>query len=430
VAAEERLAARGPLAARLRPRNLDEVVGQRHLVGPDGSLRLLADQDRLTSLILWGPPGSGKTTLASLLASTTKKKFVSLSAVAAGVKDVRDVLEEARLRLGEHGQGTVLFVDEVHRFNKAQQDVLLPGVESGLVTLVGATTENPYFEVNAPLLSRSTLWRLLPLSLGDLEALIQRGLREEQISADADAVSLIASVAGGDARSALTTLEVAVAIAKGRSHEQVSAQDVADARDGVVLHQGVDEHYDQTSALIKSVRGSDPDAALYWLIRLLEAGESPRFVARRMVILASEDIGMADSWALVFADAASRSVELVGMPEAQLILSHLVIRLATAPKSNSATMALQKAKDAVTAYPGARVPEHLRDAHYSGATDLGHGLGYRYPHDEASSWVAQAYLPDELRDRRFYDPRSQGREPESQQWLRQAKRSSLDQDDR
>jgi len=399
-------------------------------VGPDGALRLLASQDRLTSLILWGPPGSGKTTLASLLALSTRKHFVSLSAVAAGVKDVREVLDGARLRLGEQGQGTLLFVDEVHRFSKAQQDVLLPGVESGLLTLVGATTENPYFEVNAPLLSRSTLWRLHPLSIEDLVSLVQRGLELEGMQADADAIDLIASVAAGDARSALTTLEVALAIAKGRSHERVSARDVVDARDGVVLHQGVDEHYDQTSALIKSVRGSDPDAALYWLVRLLEAGESPRFLARRMVVLASEDIGMADPWALVFADAASRSVELIGMPEAQLTLSHLVIRLASAPKSNSVTTALSRAKEALRAHPGARVPVHLRDAHYGGAKDLGHGDAYRYPHDADSSWVEQQYLPEELRGQRFYEPRSQGREPESQNWLLQTKGSESSHDDR
>jgi putative ATPase len=430
VAAEERLAARGPLASRLRPTSLDDVVGQRHLVGPNGALRLLAQQDRLTSLILWGPPGSGKTTMASLLATTTNKHFVSLSAVVAGVREVRDALDEAKQRIGEHGQGTLLFVDEVHRFNKAQQDVLLPGVESGLITLVGATTENPYFEVNAPLLSRSTLWRLEPLDNDDLATVVQRGLSVEQFDADPEAVQLIASIAAGDARSALTTLEVAIALARGREQARVSTQDVVDARDGVVLHQGEDEHYDQTSALIKSVRGSDPDAALFWLVRLLEAGESPRFLARRMVILASEDIGMADPWALVFAEAASRSVELIGMPEAQLTLAHLVIRLATAPKSNSATTALANAKAAVQAYPGARVPQHLRDGHYGGAKHLGHGEGYRNPHDEPTGWVQQDYLPDELRGRCFYEPSTHGREAEAQNWRLKAMEINSGQDDR
>ena len=368
--------------------------------------------------------------MASLLASTTNKHFVSLSAVVAGVKEVREVLDAAKQRIGERGQGTLLFVDEVHRFNKAQQDVLLPGVESGLITLVGATTENPYFEVNAPLLSRSTLWRLEPLSLEDLAAVLERGLEVEAFRADAEAVSLIASVAAGDARSALTTLEVAIALARGRDQTKVTSQDVVDARDGVVLHQGEDEHYDQTSALIKSVRGSDPDAALFWLVRLLEAGESPRFLARRMVILASEDIGMADPWALVFADAASRSVELVGMPEAQLTLSHLVIRLATAPKSNSVTTALARAKAAVQAYPGARVPEYLRDGHYGGAKSLGHGEGYRYPHDDPSGWVEQEYLPAELRGRHFYEPSTHGREPEAQNWRMSAREANSGQDDR
>lgn len=424
------MAQRGPLAARLRPTSLDEVVGQRHLVGPQGSLRILAEQDRLTSLILWGPPGSGKTTMASLLAASTKKKFVSLSAVAAGVKEIREVLDEATRRLGERGAGTLLFIDEVHRFNKAQQDVLLPGVESGLITLVGATTENPYFEVNAPLLSRSTLWRLLPLADEDVVLLLHRGLALEDMEAESEALSAIASLSAGDARSALTTLEVAIAIAKGRSHARVETTDVVDARDGVVLHQGPDEHYDQASALIKAVRGSDPDAALFWLVRLLEAGESPRFIARRMVILASEDIGMADSSALVFADAASRSVEFIGMPEARLTLSHLVIRLATSPKSNRVTSALSKASEAVRAYPGARVPLHLRDSHYRAASTLGHGEGYQYPHDSPSAWVDQQYLPDELLGHRFYEASDHGQEGDTQKWLQQTREANPKRSDR
>jgi putative ATPase len=298
-------------------------------------LRILAEEDRLTSVILWGPPGSGKTTLAALLARASSKSFESLSAVTAGVKDVREVIERARQRLGEHGQGTVLFLDEVHRFNKAQQDLLLPSVESGLVTLIGATTENPYFEVNAPLLSRSTLWRLDPISSEDLSLLAQRGAQEEGATLDVEASSLLVGLTDGDARAMLTTLEVAVALGQrrhpGTQPIPVTRQEIVDARDGRVLHQGREEHYDQISAFIKSIRGSDADAGLYWLVRLLDAGESARFIARRLVILASEDIGMADPMSLVIAEAAAGAVELVGLPEAQLTLAHAVVQLATAP---------------------------------------------------------------------------------------------------
>jgi putative ATPase len=418
--AAERLAARGPLAARLRPSSLDEVVGQPQLVGKDGALRLLAEQDRLTSVILWGPPGSGKTTMASLLAKTTTKAFVSLSAVSSGVKEVREALEGARQRLGERGQGTLLFLDEVHRFNKAQQDLLLPSVEEGLITLIGATTENPYFEVNAPLLSRSTLWRLRPLDEGDLAELVSRGLAMEGARAEPKAVELLIASADGDARALLTTLEVAVALAQARQGTidcLVGPQDVADARDGRVLHQGADEHYDQVSAMIKSIRGSDADAGLYWMARLLDAGESARFVARRLVILASEDIGMADPLSLLVAEAAARAVEHVGLPEAQLNLAQAVVHLATAPKSNAVTRALGAAQEDVRHGPATSVPAHLRDAHYRGADELGHGAGYRYPHDSPAAWVAQRYLPDELGERRYYLPSVQGREARVLDWL-------------
>jgi len=425
--AADRLSERGPLAARLRPRTLDEVVGQAHLVGPGGALRVLAEQDRLSSVILWGPPGSGKTTLASLLASTTTKAFVALSAVSSGVKEVRETLEGARQRLGERGQGTLLFLDEVHRFNKAQQDLLLPSVEEGLITLIGATTENPYFEVNAPLLSRSTLWRLNPLEDDDLRVLIERGLRIEGATASDEACELLLEAADGDARALLTTLEVAVALATGRHEKGAEARveraDVIDARDGRVLHQGRDEHYDQVSALIKSVRGSDPDAGLYWLARLIEAGESVRFIARRLVILASEDVGMADPMSLVVAEAAARAVELIGLPEAGLTLAQAVVHLATAPKSNRVTLALAAALDDVRNGPRTTVPAHLRDSHYRGAAQLGHGEGYRYPHDEASGWVAQRYLPEELGPRRYYVPSDHGREASAARWLDEARRA-------
>ena len=426
--AAERLEARGPLAARLRPRSLDDIVGQAHLVGPNGALRLLAEQDRLTSVILWGPPGSGKTTMASLLAATTTKVFVALSAVSSGVKEVREALEAARQRLGERGQGTMLFLDEVHRFNKAQQDLLLPSVEEGLITLIGATTENPYFEVNAPLLSRSTLWRLQPLDDADLAILVGRGLEIEGASADEEAIGLLVASADGDARAMLTTLEVAVALAAVRrdpgSETVVSAQDVTDARDGRVLHQGADEHYDQVSALIKSIRGSDPDAGLYWMARLIDAGESPRFLARRLVILASEDIGMADPLSLLIAEAAARAVEYVGLPEASLNLAQAVVHLATAPKSNRVTQAIGAAFADVRNGPRTSVPIHLRDAHYRGAADLGHGAGYQYPHDTPAGWVAQRYLPEELGERRYYLPSPHGREASALAWRQQAEDSS------
>jgi putative ATPase len=422
--AAQRLAARGPLAARLRPRSLDEIVGQAHLVGQDGALRLLAEQDRLTSVILWGPPGSGKTTMASLLAETSTKAFVALSAVSSGVKDVREVLEAARHRLGERGQGTVLFLDEVHRFNKAQQDLLLPSVEEGLIVLIGATTENPYFEVNAPLLSRSTLWRLEPLTVPELRLLAERGLRVEGAEAGDEVLELLTSSADGDARAMLTTLEVAVALAMGRRGEAASTtltvRDVTDARDGRVLHQGADEHFDQISAMIKSIRGSDPDAGLYWMARLLEAGESARFVARRLVVLASEDIGMADPLSLLVAEAAAQAVEHVGLPEARLNLAQAVVHLATAPKSNAVTVALGAAVDDVRSGPATSVPAHLRDAHYRGAGELGHGAGYAYPHDTPSGWVAQRYLPDELGERRYYLPSIHGREARVLEWIEQA----------
>jgi len=425
AAAERRLQSRAPLAARLRPRTLDEVVGQRHLVAPGAPLRVMVEADRMGSVILWGPPGTGKTTLARLLATVTSKAFVSLSAVASGVKDVREALEGARRLLGEQGQGTILFVDEVHRFNKAQQDVLLPGVEEGLVVLVGATTENPFFEVNAPLMSRATLWRLQPLSDEDLRALVARGLDAEEARAQADAVDALVATADGDARALLTTLELAVVLAAdrafptsggaragapGRAIPTVTLEDVARARDGRLYHQGMDDHYDQVSALIKSVRGSDPDAGLYWLARMLEAGEDARFIARRLVILASEDVGMADPLALVVADAAARAVEMVGLPEASLNLAQAVVHLACAPKSNRVTTALSRAQEDVRSGGRAGVPAHLRDAHYRGAAEVGHGVGYRYPHDEPGGWVSQQYRPVEAEEHIYYEPSDRGAE--------------------
>lgn len=414
AALEERLKQRAPLADRMRPQRLDEVVGQEHLLGPKGTLRALIESDRLGSIILWGPPGTGKTTLARLVASATERRFVALSAVTAGVKDVRQVIEEARQRLGEHGQGTILFLDEVHRFNKSQQDALLPSVEDGTLSLIGATTENPYFEVNPPLLSRSTLFRLEPLTQVDLEALARRALDRENARVDNDAIAHLSDVAGGDARSLLTSLEVAIALAE---HESERASDepaivhLEDAERAAAMRSiryGEDEHYDVISAFIKSIRGSDVDAGLYWLARMLAAGEDARFIARRLVILASEDIGEADPQSLLVATAAAHALEFVGLPEAGLNLAQAVVHLATAPKSNRSALGLWRAQADVRERSTGAVPVHLRDSHYQGAARLGHGKGYEYPHDDPRGWVEQQYRPDEVEGRRYYEPSHHG----------------------
>jgi putative ATPase len=411
AAAEDQLTRQAPLAARLRPRTLDDVVGQEHLLGPGRPLRVLIETDRLSSVILWGPPGTGKTTIAQVIATTTKKAFEHLSAVSATVKDVREVAHRADERLGQYGQGTILFLDEVHRFNKAQQDALLPSVESGLLVLVGATTENPYFEVNPPLLSRSTLFRLEPLSNEAATTLVQRGLDAEDAEIDPDALALLVERASGDGRHVLTTLEVASALAGQRDWPpQVALSDVEAALGTKAIRYGRDDHFDVISAFIKSLRGSDPDAALYWLAHMLEAGEDARFIARRMVILASEDVGMADPRALLVADAAARAVEFVGLPEAQLNLAHAAIYLATAPKSNTVIEALGRARRDVTDRGGGEVPAHLRDAHYRAAKSLGHGEGYVYPHDDPRGWVDQEYRPPGLRDHVYYEPSRHGDE--------------------
>ena len=410
AAAESRLERQQPLAARMRPLTLDDIVGQQHLLGPGKPLRRLIEADRLSSVVLWGPAGTGKTTLAQVVARSTAKYFVQLSATSAGVKDVREELARAEHRLGERGQGTILFLDEVHRFNKSQQDSLLPAVESGLITLIGATTENPYFEVNAPLLSRSTLFRLHPLDDEAVAQLIARGLTFEDATAEPDAIDHLVGRVGGDGRQTLTALEVAIVLAAERGTPvRVTDADVEAALDVKAFRYGRDDHYDTVSAFIKSIRGSDPDAALYWLARMLEAGEDPRFIARRLVVHASEDIGMADSQALLVAAAAAQAVEFVGLPEARINLSHATVYLATAPKSNRAYAAIGKAlQDARTR--GGEVPTHLRDAHYSGAKSLGHGAGYQYPHNDDRGWVEQEYRPPEVADHLYYEPTEHGDE--------------------
>ena len=407
VAAETAKLSRAPLAARLRPRSIDDVVGQTHLVGPGRPLRQLVESDRLTSALLWGPPGTGKTTLALAVAGTTDRAFEQLSAVTAGVKDVRETIERARQRLGERGQGTILFLDEIHRFSKAQQDALLPAVEDGTLTLDAATTENPFFEVNAPLCSRSTLFRLEPLEPADIATLVRRGLEAEGATADEDAIALLVDRSGGDGRQVLTSLEVACALS---DYTSVRLAHVEAALGTSALRYGRDDHYDVVSAFIKSMRGSDPDAAIYWLARMLEAGEDARFIARRMVIFASEDVGLADSRSLEIAVAAARAVEHVGLPEAQLNLSQAAIHLAAAPKSNRAALAIWNARAEVRDGATGEVPAHLRDTHYQGAAALGHGDSYQYPHDHDNGWVAQQYLPDALVGRRWYEPSGHGDE--------------------
>ena len=394
AAAAEQQSQRAPLADKLRPTRLDDIVGQDHLLAPGRPLRSLIESDTLGSVIFWGPPGTGKTTLAKVIARSTARAFESLSAVSASVKDVREVLKRAEDRLGQQGQGTILFLDEVHRFNKSQQDALLPGVESGLISLIGATTENPSFEVNAALRSRSTLFRLNMLDEAALRALIERGLEAEGSTADDDAIQLLIDRSSGDGRQALTALGVAAAVAKtADAPGDIGEEHIEAALGTKAIRYGKDDHYDVISAFIKSIRGSDVDGGLYWLYRMLDAGESPRFIARRLVILASEDVGMADPMSLVIANAAAQALEFVGLPEAEFNLTQAVVHLATAPKSNSLTTARAAAKSAAQSAGTGEVPMHLRDAHYSGAAGLGHGKGYRYPHNDPEGWVDQQYRP-------------------------------------
>src|SRR5262245_26672690 len=416
-----------PLAARMRPRTIDEFVGQEHFFGPGKLLRRMLQADRLSSVVFYGPPGTGKTALAAVIAQHTKSRFRVLNATASGTKEVRELLEQARRDLELHGERTILFIDEIHRFNKTQQDVLLPDVEDGVVILIGATTENPFFSINSPLVSRSQIFTFEPLTREHIKTILERaltdkerGLGEIAVKLHPDALEFLAEMSDGDARRALTALEIGV---KSSTTEPVEFT-VEVAQDSIqrkVLNYDPtgDTHYDLASAFIKSMRGSDPDAAVYWLARMLEAGEDPRFIARRMVILASEDVGNADPHALSVATAAAHAVEFVGLPECQLNLSQAVIYLATAPKSNSATTAIGAARDDVKNGRTIPVPKHLRDASYFGAKKLGHGEGYQYAHDGEGGFVAQDYLGVE---KTYYEPTDHGYEAEIAKRLEEWKR--------
>ncbi|MGZ4454387.1 MAG: replication-associated recombination protein A [Nocardioides sp.] len=409
--------ASAPLAVRMRPRSLDELVGQGQLRAPGAPLRRLIEGDQSMSLLLWGPPGTGKTTIASIVSQQTDRRFVEVSAVSAGVKEVRAAIDGARSELVRGGRETVLFVDEVHRFSKAQQDALLPGVENRWVTLVAATTENPFFSVISPLLSRSLLLRLEPLTDDDVREVITQALTDErglagQVTLAPETLDHLVRLAGGDARRSLTYLEAAAGAALSRGLEEVDLETAETAVDQAAVRydrQG-DQHYDVTSAFIKSVRGSDADAALHYLARMMAAGEDPRFIARRLVILASEDIGLADPTALTTAVAAAQAVQLIGMPEAGLNLAHATIALAVAPKSNAVTTAIGAATADVKAGKIGPVPAHLRDAHYSGAKKLGHGATYRYSHDAPYGIAEQQYAPDVVADAAYYQPTALGAE--------------------
>ncbi len=418
---QEQIQREAPLAARMRPQTLDEFVGQEHIVGEGRLLRRAIQADQLSSLIFWGPAGTGKTTLANIIANTTESQFEALSAVLAGVADLREVIAEAKDRRNLYGRRTILLIDEIHRWNKAQQDAMLPHVEDGTVILIGATTENPYFSVISPLVSRSRIFQLEPLTEDDLREILQRaldaperGYGEIKVDVSDEAMGHIVNMAGGDARNALNALELAVETTPPADddiiHIDLAVAEESIQRRALRYDKGGDEHYDTISAFIKSIRGSDPDAALYWLAKMLYAGEDPRFIARRLVVHASEDIGLADPLALVVATSAAHAVEYVGLPEARLNLAEATLYLATAPKSNS-VLAITKALRDVEEEGATEVPNHLKDANRD-AEGLGHGEGYKYPHDFPDHHVAQPYLPPALRGRRWYKPSDQGYERE------------------
>lgn len=416
--AEAKSLQHAPLAARMRPRSLDEFVGQAHILAPGQLLRRAIESDRIQSLIFYGPPGTGKTSLAQIIARQTKSKFERLSGVESNVAEMRRVLATAANRLENAGQATILFVDEIHRFNKAQQDVLLPDVENGIVRLIGATTHNPFFFVNSPLVSRSQIFELRPLGEEELFDLLERALRDPErglghlkVHAEKDALRHLARIADGDARKALNALEIAALTtapgADGLIHIDLAAAEQSIQRKAIVYDGDGDAHYDTISAFIKSMRGSDPDATLYWLAKMIEAGEDPRFIARRIVIHAAEDVGLADPMALVLAVAAHHAAEFIGWPEARIPIAEAALYIATAHKSNSTITAIDTALDDVRSGRTQPVPEHLRDAHYTGAKRLGHGEGYQYAHDHPEHFVVQEYLGEA---RRYYEPSDQGME--------------------
>ena len=417
-----------PLASRMRPTTLEEVVGQEHIIGKDKLLYRAIKADKLGSVIFYGPPGTGKTTLAKVIANTTSARFTQLNATTAGKKDMEEVVKEAQQHLGMYGKKTILFVDEIHRFNKGQQDYLLPFVEDGTLVLIGATTENPYFEVNGALLSRSIIFELKSLEKKDIRKLLDRavtdpvkGLGSYHAEVSEEALDFLADLAGGDARAALNAIELGVLTtersADGKIHVDLETAQECIQKRVVRYDKTGDQHYDTISAFIKSMRGSDPDAAVYYLAKMLYAGEDIKFIARRIMICAAEDVGMADPQALVVATAAAQAVERIGMPEAQIILAEAVAYVASAPKSNASYMGLNRAMDVVEHTKTAPIPNHLKDAHYKSAGKLGHGLGYLYSHDYPHHYVRQQYLPDGLTDSVFYEPTDNGKEKEIAQWL-------------
>lgn len=416
-----------PLAGRMRPATLDEVVGQEHIIGKDKLLYRAIKADKISSIIFYGPPGTGKTTLAKVIANTTKANFVQMNATTSGKKDMQEAVADAKESLGMYQKKTILFIDEIHRFNKAQQDYLLPFVEDGTIILIGATTENPYFEVNGALLSRSSIFELQPLAKEDIKTLITRavydtvkGMGSYQAVIDEDALEFLADISGGDARSALNAVELGILTtersADGKIHITLDVASECIQKRVVKYDKTGDNHYDTISAFIKSMRGSDPDAAVYYLAKMLYAGEDIKFIARRIMICASEDVGNADPMALTVAVSASQAVERIGMPEAQIILSQAVTYVATAPKSNAACNAIFDAMASVKRTK-TTVPPHLQDAHYKGAQKLGHGIGYKYAHNYPHHYVEQQYLPDEIVGEKFYVPSENGHEKEIKEWM-------------
>ncbi|MGN0204517.1 MAG: replication-associated recombination protein A [Coprococcus sp.] len=418
---EDKMEKESPLASRLRPRTLDEIVGQQHIIGKDKLLYRAIRADKLSSIILYGPPGTGKTTIARVIANTTSAVFTQINATVAGKKDMEQVVQEAKDRMGMFGKKTILFVDEIHRFNKSQQDYLLPFVEDGTVILIGATTENPYFEVNGALISRSIIFELKPLSAEDIKVLIRRAVYDTERGMGAygaditeEAVDFLADLSGGDARMALNAIEIGVLTTEpsqdGKIHITLEVASECIQRRVMRYDKTGDNHYDTISAFIKSMRGSDPDAAIYYLARMLYAGEEPAFIARRIMICASEDVGNADPQALQVAVAASQAVERLGMPEARITLAQAAAYVACAPKSNAAIMAIDEAMELVKKTQQAPIPAYLQDAHYGGAAKLGHGIGYQYAHDFPNHYVHQQYLPDAYKDMKFYHPGDLGYE--------------------